>query len=249
MNTSDKTVFSVNKVTTGMLFFYNLLSLSAMGFLYYNFQLVFDKLQELEKANQALTLQNTELHRFLLQLQNANSEVSTALVTKDVLTPMSEDYKMFLIKLILIISILSLGGLSAWYAFYWFKFSFLGSLYKGFLTLGTIPSFFSTTGFTSLFYTDHIKSFSYTDRFENVITVKFTENSADIFVKLANTDVTSSLEAVFARHPEIFSNLAQVANSGVLALENAPSSALLDPVIISSVEQAPAAVDVFLKLF
>jgi hypothetical protein len=198
-----KNYYTISKVYIDfLLLVYNFAILFSFGFLYHNFQLLSNQVTALEKLNSELLLQNNELRQ--LFRDRAPEVINPAAVT-----PMTDEYKIFLIKLAVILVGLSLFGACTYLGFYWFKASIVGFFQKG------------VWGYLSSFLTyNHLDRISYTDKLNNNIVVRFIGKSVDIDIKPFNSETYISLEEFFSKHPELFREVLQsstdVVNSAIV---------------------------------
>jgi len=170
---------------------YNISILLAFGFLFHNFQLLSNQFSRLEKVNQELFEQNIQLRRLL------EDKIALEVINPSV-TPMSDEYKIFLIKLSIILVVLSLLGVGVYFWFYWFKVSVAGLFQK--TAWGYLSSFLSY---------NKLEKITYVDKLNNSILIRFTDKSTSIDIKPYNCENFISLEEFFLKHPELFKEVLQ----------------------------------------
>lgn len=204
----------VNKIYL-FITFYTLIIFSPILFLLHKVEALFLKISKLEQANTDLILRNKELESLMIEqkafiVQNSNLEI----LNKPIISSMSDDYKIFLIKVtLLIILCIIIFGIS-FYWFYFLKYGLLSIYTKGVTGLNAYV--------VSLFYSNNLKSFKYTDRLNNVFTIKLNDDGngngvVDILIKPFNSSTTCSLEEFLARNPDLFDSALSEANSSLMS--------------------------------
>ena len=192
-----------------ILFLYNSISISALIFLYLNFNKILKQINVLENSNKSLLTQNLELQRIV---ENLNNNTTAFKIVEDnsaslKALPMfdADEYKIFLIKLAILTLILSIGGFSIWYYYSWLKICIYSVFYK---SLNLSLSYF-TTVFSPLFYKTQTKQFTFFDKFDNFFTVNFSESEKiiEILIKPSHSEITYRIEELFAMHPELFNSV------------------------------------------
>jgi len=199
---NEKYTFSINK--TYIVFIVNIFYLSLIGYIVLYITDLDKKYSTIIASNKKLEVNNEILLNTIRSLEEKldNTRIIQEVYAAPESLPMSDNYKIFLIKIMIFLIISVLAFFSFWYVYSYIKVSLLSLFVKGASSVGTVNSYFSY--FLSK---NNIKSFKCRDSFDNVFSLKLneTDRTFDIFIKPFNSNDTYLLEDFFRMHPERFS--------------------------------------------
>jgi hypothetical protein len=198
---TEKYTFSINKIY--IFFIVNIFYLSLIGYIVLYITDLDKKYCTIIASNKKLEVNNEILLNTIRSLEEKldNTKIIQEVYSGPEPLLMSDNYKMFLIKIIIFLIISILAVFSIWYVYSYIKVSLLSLFVKGASSVGTVSSYFSY--FLSK---NSIKSFKCRDSFDNIFSLKLNEEDRtfDIFIKPFNSNETYLLEDFFRLHPEVF---------------------------------------------
>jgi len=199
---NEKYTFSINK--TYIVFIVNIFYLSLIGYIVLYITDLDKKYSTIIASNKKLEVNNEILLNTIRSLEEKleNTRIIQEVYAAPEPLPMSDEYKIFLIKVIIFLIISVLGFFSLWYIYSYIKVYLLSLFVKGASSVGTVNSYFSY--FLSK---KNIKSFKCRDSYDNVLSIKLNEadQTFEIFIKPFNLNETYLLEDFFRLNLERFS--------------------------------------------
>lgn len=197
----DSYIFSINK--TYIVFILNAFYLTLITYIISYIINLDEKYSIIIASNKKLEANNEVLLNIIRSLEEKldNTRTIQEVFVAPAPLPMSDNYKIFLIKLIFFLIISILAFLSIWYVYAYIKLSFWSHFIKGASSVGSINTYFS-----SFLKLNNITEFNCRDSLNNVFFVKVNDvnKTCEIFITPCNSENTYSLEDFFKLYPEFF---------------------------------------------
>jgi len=209
------------KYSNFLIFFliiYNFSLSLALGFLFYNFQIISAQLVALQKLNAQLVDENIKFRQILID--RIPEVINPAAPT------WTDGFKILLIKLAVILVVLSFFGACTYLAVYFLKAWAVGFFEK--TVYGYLYAFLSY---------NQSEKITYIDKLNNTILVHFTDKEIRVDIKPFSCENFISLDEFFLKHPDQFKELLQA------SIDTLNSGAVQSSVIAPTVETLSQFID------